>query len=306
MTSAQNAITSYITAASGVKYAYRRLGSGTGVPLVMHIHYRANMDLWDPLLLNTIAAMRPVIIFDSKGVGRSEGVVPNTYQGWADAVIEFLSALGLEEVDLLGFSMGGRAVQLVALTAPGLIRRLVCAGTDAVYQPREQVPGTVWPREPASPAPIKALSEAVTIEEGREALYFSFFYNNDAGRAAFDAYWKRIQERTAEPVNLLLLDKETGAKQQLLAARDALSANPAYQVDKLRQITIPVLVANGGDDRLIPSYRSWELHKVYENSQLIIYPKAGHGFLWQYPVLFGQHINQFLGENDVDSHKPHL
>lgn len=272
----------------------------------MHIHYRANMDLWCPLLLNAIAATRPVIIFDSRGVGQSEGIVPETYQGWADAVIEFIAALDLEQIDLLGFSMGGRAVQLVALTAPNLVRKLICAGTDAAYPPKEQVPGSVWPREPGPPAPIKALSEAVTMEEGREALYFSFFYNDDLGRAAFDAYWQRLKERTAEPVNLLLLDKESGAKQQWQAARDALLPNPSYQSEKLRQIAIPVLVANGDDDRLIPSYRSWELHKLLGNSQLIIYPNAGHGFLWQYPELFGQHIDQFLDGKDVDRYKPHL
>lgn len=85
------------------------------MPLAMHIHYRANMDLWCPQQLHTIAAARPAIMFDSKGVG-SEGIVPGTYQGWADAVIEFVAALGLEQIDLLGFSMGGLAVQLVAIS----------------------------------------------------------------------------------------------------------------------------------------------------------------------------------------------
>lgn len=306
MATAQNASTEYITASSGTCYAYRKLCSSAGLPLVMHIHYRANMDLWDPLLLNTLAEERPVIMFDSRGVGRTTGIVPDTYQGWADALIEFVSALGLKEIDLLGFSMGGRAVQLVALTAPGLVRRLICAGTDAVYPPLEQLPGTVWPRVPGPPAHVKALSDAVTVDEGKEALYFSFFYNDDLGRAAFDAYWRRVQERTAEPVNLVLLDKDGGAGQQWQAARDALRPDPERQSDQLRQIKIPVLVANGDDDLLIPSYRSWELHKLYTNSELIIYPKAGHGFLWQYAKLFGQHVNQFLRRNDFDGHKARL
>ncbi|ETN46580.1 uncharacterized protein HMPREF1541_00765 [Cyphellophora europaea CBS 101466] len=306
MTTAQTAITQYVTASSGIRYAFRRLGPDAGVPLVMHIHYRANMDLWDPLLLNTLAACRPVIIFDSKGVGRTDGLVPESYQGWADAVIDLVAALGHKEIDLLGFSMGGRAVQLVPLTGPGLVRRLICAGTDAVYPPREQVPGTLWPREPGPPTHVKALSEAVSVDEGKRALCYSFFYNNDHGQAEFDAYWKRVSERTAEPVNLKLLDKEGGGKRQWQAARDALAPNPAYQFDKLSHIKIPVLVANGDDDLLIPSYRSWELYKTFENAQLIMYPKAGHGFLWQYAELFGHHVNRFLDGAEFDRCKSRL
>ena len=107
MATAQTVITQYVDAKNGVRFAYRRIGDKEGIPLVMHIHYRANMDLWDPLFINTLAKAREVIIFDNAGVGRSTGEVPGTFQGWADDLICFVEALDLKKVDLLGFSMGG-------------------------------------------------------------------------------------------------------------------------------------------------------------------------------------------------------
>ncbi|KAJ7369009.1 Alpha/Beta hydrolase protein [Mycena albidolilacea] len=136
---AQTAPTLYIRASNSVTYAYRTINptNSTSLPLLMHIHFRANMDFWDPLLLNALAASRPVIIFDQCGVGRSSGAVPPTYQGWADSLLAFADALELRSFDLLGFSMGGRCVQLVALTRPD--RRAADAYWARVHQ--RDVPG---------------------------------------------------------------------------------------------------------------------------------------------------------------------
>lgn len=294
MSAAQTAVTQYVTAANGVKYAYRRIGDNVGEPLVMHIHYRANMDLWDPLFLNSLVKARQVIIFDNAGVGRSTGEIALTFQGWADSAISFLEALQLKKFDLLGFSMGGYCAQMIALTAPHLIRRLILCGTSASLPSADHVPGVVWPRENATGAAIKALSESETPEEGIKSLEFSFFYDDDRGRAAFDRYWRRVQERTAEPLILDLLDAKTGGQRQLEAAYDSFKINPRASFDRLGELKMPVLVVNGDDDQLIPSSRSWELAKQIPNAQLIIYPKAGHGFLWQYPTLVATHINLFL------------
>jgi pimeloyl-ACP methyl ester carboxylesterase len=55
--------------------AYRRLGRDSGMPLVMHMHFRGNMDFWDPSLINALAKSRSIILFDNAGVGRSEGEI---------------------------------------------------------------------------------------------------------------------------------------------------------------------------------------------------------------------------------------
>jgi len=289
-----------------VRFAYRRLGLETGIPLAMHIHFRANMDLWDPLLLNNLAKVRPVIIFDNAGVGRSSGSVPETYQGWADDMIAFLQALGLKQVDLLGFSMGGIAAQMVALTAPHLIRKLILAGTTASIPSASSVPGVVWPREDAPAEPLAALAGAVTPLETQRALAFSFFGDDDAGRASFEAYWARIHERTAEPVTLDLLDRNVGSKRQMAAVIDTFKPNPRNSFDRLGELHMPVLVCNGDHDVLVPSSRSWELMSQISNAQLIIYPRAGHGFLWQYAELFAKHVNLFLDETEFEVPSPKL
>ena len=300
MIKAQTAVTQHVDAANGVQYAYRRIGANDGVPLVMHIHFRANMDFWDPLLLNTLGSHRPVIIFDQTGVGRTPGTVPTTFQGWANDLIALIKALDLKQIDLLGFSMGGIAVQMVALTAPRLIRKLILAGTTSSMTPVEQIPGVVWPRDQASPQYLKALSTAANMDEGKEAIFYSFFYDNDIGRAAAEAYWKRLSERELEPVNLVLLDRDGGSKNQLQSSMAYRTPDPNQPYSRLKELQMPVLVMNGDNDLLIPSSRSWEMYIGIEHAQLIMYPKAGHGFLWQYAELVGEHINQFLSRKDSD------
>ena len=98
--------------ADGVHYAYRRFGGPSDAPLVFCHRFRGTMDDWDPATINGFARERDVILFDNAGVGLSTGVVPNNARGMADHLIAFLGALGVSEVDLLGFSMGGYVAQL--------------------------------------------------------------------------------------------------------------------------------------------------------------------------------------------------
>ena len=101
----------------------------------------------------------------------------------------FVNALGIAQVDLLGFSMGGAAVQMVALTAPKLVRRLVLAGTHtSVPDPTlKSIPGIIWPRETPPTEPLAVLASAVTPAEVEYSLAFSFFYEDEIDRAAAKA-----------------------------------------------------------------------------------------------------------------------
>jgi pimeloyl-ACP methyl ester carboxylesterase len=200
----------------------------------------------------------------------------------------------------MGFSMGGICVQYVALTRPNLVRRLILAGTAAsipgvkAYESLAGLPGV---REEAPREPVVALSEAGSVEEGKKALAYSFFYDNDAGRAHFDGYWTRLIQRHVDGEALILdLQGKEATKNQYQAAIHANTPDPAGQgsFDRLHELKMPVLVANGDNDVLIPSSRSWELYRLIENAVLVMYPKSGHGFLWQYAEMFGTHLNQFL------------
>jgi pimeloyl-ACP methyl ester carboxylesterase len=298
MSTLQTTPTQYIKATNGVTFAYRRLNpiNSKRTPLLLHIHFRANMDFWDPLLINTLALHRPIIIFDNSGVGRSTGTIRTTYQGWAENLISFVRALDLTQIDLLGFSMGGCAVQQVALTAPDLIRMLIMAGSGTSEpSPTSDVSGIIWPRETPPPEPITALATAVNPAETQASLALSFFYDDPAGRAHFSSYWSRILERDvpSEPNNTSFVDVET-SKRQSAAYVDWTIPNPANAYDRLGELQMPVLVVNGDHDVLIPTSASWEMHKRIPNSELIVYPKAGHGFIWQYAERFAEDLRGFL------------
>ena len=117
-------------APNGISYAYRRFGNAAaGVPLVFLQHFRGNIDNWDPALIDAIAADREVILFDNVGVGGTNGTTPATVEEMARDAVVFIGALGLDKVDLFGFSLGGFVAQAIALTHHGLVRRLILAGT---------------------------------------------------------------------------------------------------------------------------------------------------------------------------------
>ena len=123
-----HAPTSFIEA-NGVTYAYRRLGQPNGVPLVFLQHFTGTMDSWDPVVVDGFAQAGPVILFDNQGVSRSSGTTPDTVTAMANDAVAFMTALGLKEVDLLGFSLGGFVAQVIAAEHPALVRRLILAGT---------------------------------------------------------------------------------------------------------------------------------------------------------------------------------
>lgn len=292
--------TQFVDINASTTLAYRRLGRPNGIPLVMHIHFRGNMDFWDPILIKNLSAARPVIVFDQAGVGRSTGEIPKTAQGWADDIIAFVRALEIDSIDLLGFSMGGYAVQMAALTAPGLVRKLILAGTTAsAPSTLSNTSGMVWPREQASTQPYRALATAESGDEIEQSLAFSFFPASEAGIKAAKMYWNRINSQPmadGESVNLTFVDKRTGSKRQAEASRDWYISDPRKSFDRLAELKTPVLVMNGDNDLLIPTSRSWELSKRLPHAQLIIYPDSGHGFLHQYARTVAAHINMFLDD----------
>ena len=314
MATAQTAKTQYVMGTDGIRYAYRELGplqppshtSDSALPLLLHTHYRANMDFWDPALANALAARRRVVLFDQAGVGRSSGAVATSYAGWAAHVLALAGALRLRRFDLAGFSMGGAAVQMVALAAPpGTVRRLVVLGSTASEPgPAEDGRALVWPREGPPAEPIAVLSGGQGEEGAFEGIARSFFYEDEEGRKHAKAYWARVRERSVEgePHMLEMLGEE-GSKRQRLAYADWATHSLTNSWDRFKELKMPVLVMNGHNDVLIPTSRSWEMSVRIPNAQLIIYPKSGHGFLYQYAELVAGHINMFLDGDGAESAK---
>jgi pimeloyl-ACP methyl ester carboxylesterase len=271
--------TNALTAANGVTYAYRRLGDAPGAPpLVLLQHFRGNLDNWDPVLVDSLASFREVILFDNAGVGASTGTTPRTVTAMAHDALRFLEVLELREIDLLGFSLGGFVAQELVLIRPRLVRRLVLAGTGP--QGGENMHGF------ADDVYVSATRDDPSAED----LLALFFERTGAGSAAGREFLQRILARTEDR------DADT-----TLATRDAqLDAIHAWgipdpgRLSRLAGITQPVLVAGGDNDRMVPTRNSYLLAEQLPDARLRIYPDAGHGFLFQYPREFAAQVQTFL------------
>jgi pimeloyl-ACP methyl ester carboxylesterase len=270
-----------VDAANGITYAHRRFGKSDSPwpPLVLLQHFRGNLDNWDPLLVDTIAAHREVILLDNTGVGLSSGQVPLTVTEMARDAIAFLDALELDRVDLLGYSLGGMVAQEIALLRPRVVRRIVLAGTG----PRgggHQMHGWIFDIERTANA----------ADNGIEDLLHIFFEVTETSRALGGEYIKRAFGR-AEGA-----DKPNGP-QVARAQYDAIvewGIPDPTRLNRLAGITQPTLVANGDNDMMIPTVNSHLLAEHLPNARLRIYPDAAHGFLFQYPRQFADLVTEFL------------
>ena len=269
-----------IEAANGVTFAYRRFGNtdSTALPLVCFQHYRGNLDNWDPALVDAIAEQREVILFDNAGVGGSSGVVPHTVTPMAYDALAFIDALGLEQIDILGYSMGGFVAQELTLIRPRLVRRLILAGTGpqgGVEQHgyRDEVNGNATADEP-----------------GAEDLLELFFERSETSVAKGWEFVERIFTRTED--RDVATDLRTRDAQ--LDAVTTWGIPDASRLNRLAGITQPVLAVNGENDRMVPTPNTFLLAERLPNAQLKIYPDAGHGFLFQYPAEFAAELEEFL------------
>ena len=105
----------------GVRYAYRRFGNQGNTPLLCLGFFNSNMDAWDPAVTNGLAADREVILFDNAGVGASGGSTPYTVKEMTEHCAAFRRAVALNEIHIMGFSLGGMIAQQLALDHPRLV-----------------------------------------------------------------------------------------------------------------------------------------------------------------------------------------
>jgi len=275
VTSYAKAATRTITA-GGVTYAYRELGPTTGIPVVFFAHLAATLDNWDPRIIEPIAKNRHVITFDQRGVGASTGQVPDSIEAMADDAYTFIKALGFDTIDVSSFSLGGMIAQDLLLQHPDLVRKLVLTGTG----PR----GGKDIDKVASTTYRDILRATLTRADPKE---FLFFNRNATGKPAAKAFIKRLQERTVDS------DKPISTKAfqtQLKAIRKFGRSAPS----DLSQLTHPTLIANGDNDRMVPSILSEDLHRCIKGSELIIYPDSGHGGIFQFHDRFSPVAVEFL------------
>jgi pimeloyl-ACP methyl ester carboxylesterase len=278
MTETYSGLTSkLVSAANGVDYAYRESGAGT-VPLVLLQHFRGSLDSWDPALIDALASTRRVVTFDNAGVGGSSGTTPDTVAQMGRDAIAFLTAAGFGEVDLLGFSIGSFVAQEIALTRPGLVRRLILASSA----PQGAAGMHGWAADV-----IGAVGQPETGPEDYLGVFFTrSAASRQAGQEALHRMYARTQDR----------DKATTWETRL-AQYDAVCdwGIPNHgMLARLSALRLPVLVAGGDSDPMILPHYSYLLAGLIPQARVKIYPDSAHGFLFQHHAEFARDVDEFL------------
>jgi pimeloyl-ACP methyl ester carboxylesterase len=262
------------------RYAYRRFGSGAGLPLLCLQHFTGTLDNWDPAVIDRLASGRQVILFDSAGVGRSTGSVPDTVAGMAHHAFAFVDGLELAICDVLGFSLGGMVAQQMARERPAVFRRMILVATA--------------PRGGADIMHLEKASLAKHFADpnlrGDAVLQKIFFAPTETSQAAGAAFVARLAQRKDDR------DPRSGpavGKAQLAAFREWEQPD-GRRFAELKEMRQPTLVVNGTQDEMIPVANSYWLSENLPNAVLITYPDSGHGALFQYHQSFTRQASAFL------------
>jgi pimeloyl-ACP methyl ester carboxylesterase len=267
--------TDVVRAANGIDFAYRRVGNRGGIPLVLANYFAANMDNWDPLIVDGLAADREVITFDYPGIGASTGTTPANVTDFAEDCVGFLDTLGLTTVDFLGFSLGGMVAQQIASSHPEMLRRIILCGTG----PRGGEKMTF------TELSIDELNDPVAL------LLNAFFTPSDASQAAGHAYLDRLNRRQADrdtPVT------PTAAAAQLHAIREWGEIPTTDRYAMLSTIRQPTLIVHGVKDIVVDSVNAGILAENLGDATLLILPDASHGAQSQHAEVFLANARLFL------------
>lgn len=270
----ETAPTQYIET-HGVKFSYRTLGPKSGTPLVFLQHFTGTMDAWDPVVVNALAKTRPVVVFNNRGVGATNGEVADNIAQMTSDAYAFIQALGYKKVDLLGFSMGGFIAQELAAQHPELVNKVILAGTT------HQGGGNNL---------MKVLGDAFSRTNAPDPRDYLFFSQTDAGKKAAAEFLSRVYARTKDR------DPESG-KNIADAHGKALivwTSTPDPEYKTLQAIHQPVLVVTGNNDTMLNTEGSITLYKHLKNAQLVLYPDANHGSIFQYHDSFVNTADYFL------------
>ncbi|GAC96096.1 alpha/beta hydrolase fold [Pseudozyma hubeiensis SY62] len=251
----------------GIAFAYRDLGPRDGVPVVMLNHWGATLDNFDPKIVDGLASKHRVIALNYRGLGLSEGSVRDSVSDMADDMCAVIHELGLAQVDLLGFSLGGFVAQEITVRHPRLVRKLVLTRTGPAGGEGVGTWGSM---------PWLFLKSLLTL---RDPKYYLFFPPSPNGRSAAEDFLSRIAERKVER------DASPSALafyRQTLAAKAWGKRTP----QNLGTIEIPVLIVNGDNDVMVPTDGSRDIAARIPKSQLILFEDSGHGAIFQYHEAF--------------------
>jgi pimeloyl-ACP methyl ester carboxylesterase len=261
------------------RFAYRRFGNPVGTPIVLLQHFMGNLDTYDPAITDALTMGREVILTDNAGVGLSTGTAQDTVAGMARDAASLIDALGLDHVDLFGFSMGGYVAQQITVDRPELVRRLILVGTG----PRG---GEDMDRLAAGVEPLFE-----TVYDPQDLMWLPIFFSpSEVSQAAGRRFLERIRARTQD--RDVAVSETTFAAHAMAAGVWGAAAPGSF--DYLKGIPHPALVVNGSNDIVVPTVNSYILQQNLPNAELILFPDSNHGSHFQFTERFNRYATDFL------------
>lgn len=260
---------------NGTDFTYRSFGREDGIPVVFLQHFTGNMDNWDPEVVNAIASYHPVVLFNNRGVGSSQGSAPDNIPDMAKDAVDFIHGLGYAKVHLLGFSLGGFIAQWIAVHVPELVEKLILAGTG--------------PQGGKAIAQLENHLQQSFVDGPDRVLINLFFEKTPTSVSAGEAFLARLAERESDR-DLPSSDETIGNQAKAIIGY----GSSRGEDDNLAAIRQPVLIVNGNKDIMVDSINSYTMVQKIPNAKLVIWSDSGHGGLFQYSKDFAKEVNTFL------------
>ncbi len=255
------------------KIAYRRLGNGR--PLLVLNGFAATRADWDPSFIDGLASSNELILLDNRGIGRStDNGQPFDIAKLADDAARVIEMLGIDRVNVLGWSMGGFIAQTLALQHPGRINKLILLSTDSGGSHADRASGAVWSQ-------LIDMS-GTPHQQARRLLSLVF------PRAIAESIYREFGDIVAAARAQLSPDLVN----RQVAAMDAWHRTGIG--NRVREMNVPVLIATGSEDIVIPPSNALKLANAIPGAWLAQFNDGGHAFMYQYPRPLADLINCFL------------
>ena len=254
------------TAVNGYRIHYYALGPEKGPAVVLVHGLGGRAEDWGDLAPYLARAGYRVYLPDLPGYGQSERPAGFSYSvtDQASVVAGFFNSIGLKQVDLGGWSMGGWIVQRVALEHPKRVRKLMLFDSAGLLAKPDWDTALFTPSSAAELAQLDAL-----LMPKPPAV---------PGFIASDIL--RISKENAWVIHRALDSMLTGRE-----TTDSL----------LPELKMPVLIVWGADDHITPLSQGETIHKLISRSQLEVFDGCGHLAPTQCAGQIGPRVVGFLG-----------
>jgi pimeloyl-ACP methyl ester carboxylesterase len=260
-------------AVAGAQIVFRRIGKGR--PLLVLNGFGATSADWDPSFIDRLASCHELILLNNRGIGGStDDGKPFDIAKLADDTAHVIETLGLARVSVMGWSMGGFIAQAVALNYADRVDKLVVLSTDSGGAQADRASSDVW---------FELIDTSGTPNEQARRLLFLLFPGDVA-----ESFYRQLGDIVAAAraqLSVELLNRQA-------AALDAWHRTGVGS--RLKELRVPVLIAAGMEDLVIPASNALKLANAIPGAWLAQFPHGGHAFMAQYPRALADLINTFL------------